>query len=59
MSAKPLCYRLNADGTFTLYSVGEDGHDEGGDVTSGSTTNKFDLWSGRDAVWPVAAKKDD
>lgn len=58
MSAKPLCYRLDTDGTFTLYSVGEDGRDDGGDATLAGTTNKFEFWSGRDAVWPVAAGKD-
>lgn len=58
MSAKPLCYHLDTDGTFTLHSVGEDGRDDGGDATSGSVTNKFEFWSGRDAVWPVAAGKD-
>ncbi len=57
MSAKPFCYRLNPAGTFTLYSVGEDGRDDGGDPTSVSATNKFDLWSGRDAVWSVAGTK--
>ena len=57
MSAKPLCYRLNSDGTFTLYSAGEDGRDDGGDPTPSTATNKFDLWSGRDAVWPVADTK--
>lgn len=51
MSAKPLRYRLNADGSFTLYSVGEDGRDDGGDPNSASGTNKFGLWEGRDAVW--------
>ena len=56
MSAKPLRYRLNADGSFTLYSVGEDGCDDGGDPNSASGTNKFGLWEGRDAVWPAAAK---
>lgn len=58
MSAKPLCYRLNSDGTFTLYSTGDDGHDDGGDPTTRSATSQFDLWSGRDAVWPVAAASD-
>lgn len=52
MSAKPLCYRLNPDGTFALYSVGGDGRDDGGDAASVVATNKFDFWSGRDAVWP-------
>jgi len=53
MSAKPLCYRLNSDGTFTLYSVGEDGREDGGDPTSSDARKNFDLWSGQDAVWPV------
>ncbi len=48
MSGKPLCYRLNSDGTFVLYSVGEDGKDDGG-------TAGMDLWSGPDVVWPVTA----
>jgi hypothetical protein len=55
MSAKPLCYRLNSDGSYVLYSVGEDGQDDGGDASSVRATKSFDLWSGRDAVWPVAA----
>lgn len=58
MSAHPLCYRLNPDGSYTLYSVGEDGRDDGGDATAPGVTNRFDLWFGRDAVWPVAAKGD-
>ncbi len=56
MRAKPLRYRINTDGGFTLYSVGEDGRDDGGDPKSGSVTNKFGLWEGKDAVWPAAAK---
>jgi hypothetical protein len=39
MSGKPLCYHSNADGSFALYSVGEDGKDEGGS-------------SGADILWP-------
>jgi hypothetical protein len=56
MSAKPLRYRLSADGSFTLYSVGEDGRDDGGDARHPIVTNRFDLWEGRDAVWPAAVK---
>jgi hypothetical protein len=56
MSAKALRYRPNGDGSFTLYSVGEDGRDDGGDPTTGSATNKFGLWEAKDAVWPRAAK---
>jgi type II secretory pathway pseudopilin PulG len=52
MSGQPLCYRIHADGTFTLYSVGEDGQDDGGDASSTHAPNALDLWSGRDAVWP-------
>jgi hypothetical protein len=46
MSGKPLCYRRNPDSTFTLYSVGEDGKDDGG---CGGTS----LWTGLDALWPT------
>ncbi|MSU59078.1 MAG: hypothetical protein EXS35_13075 [Pedosphaera sp.] len=56
MSAKPLCYRTNADGSFTLYSVGEDGRDDGGDPNASNVTNKFGLWEGKDAVWPAPVK---
>jgi len=54
MSAEPLRYRLNTDGSMTLYSAGEDGHDDGGDPTSATAVTTVDLWSGRDAVWPQA-----
>jgi hypothetical protein len=49
MSGKPLVYRCNEDSTFVLYSVGEDGKDDGGQ-------SGIDLWSGPDAVWPVVAR---
>ena len=54
MSGKTLGYLLKDDGTFVLYSVGEDGHDDGGDPQS-APAGKFDLWKGKDAVWPMAA----
>lgn len=56
MSAKPLRYQLNGAESFTLYSVGEDGRDDGGDPKAGSVPNKFGLWEGKDAVWPMAAR---
>ena len=40
MDGKPLRYRLRADGDFLLYSVGDDGQDDGGT---------------RDIVWPRPA----
>ena len=54
MSAQPLRYRLKDDGSYVLYSVGEDGKDDGGDPTppSGKASG---LWEGRDAVWPSPA----
>ena len=54
MSGAALHYHLKPEGSFLLYSVGEDGRDDGGNPTSGAT-NRFDLWEGKDAVWPVAA----
>jgi hypothetical protein len=56
MSGKALCYRLKSDGGFLLYSVGEDGKDDGGDARPAGGT-VFGLWEGRDAVWPGAASE--
>ncbi|MBA4146811.1 MAG: hypothetical protein H0X66_01765 [Verrucomicrobia bacterium] len=56
MDGKPLKYRLNPDGTFLLYSVGEDGKDDGGDPTSQNNVDQHSLWTGRDAVWPTPAR---
>jgi len=52
-SGKELCYKRNPDGTFLLYSVGQDGKDDGGDATA---VSKFGIWEGKDAVWPGAAE---
>ncbi|MEQ2008760.1 MAG: hypothetical protein ABMA26_18425 [Limisphaerales bacterium] len=53
MDGQPLRYRLNTDGTFELWSVGDDFKDDGGDA-SGPPVNmrRNDIWEGRDAVWP-------
>jgi len=53
MSGRPLCYRLEAPHPFSLYSVGMDGHDDGGNANS--STNRFGFWEGPDAVWPSPA----
>jgi hypothetical protein len=53
MSGKALCYRLKPDASFLLYSVGEDGKDDGGDPRPAGGP-VFGLWEGRDAVWPSA-----
>jgi hypothetical protein len=55
---RPLRYRLNADGTWLLYSVGEDGVDDGGDATSTASGAASLAWQNakaRDWVWPQPA----
>lgn len=49
MSGLPFHYKPSAGNDFLLYSVGEDGNDDGGDATPGKG-----LWDGHDAVWPRA-----
>lgn len=59
IDGKPLRYRLNSDGTYVLYSVGDDGKDDGGDV-SAATPSKTTSWlQGRDWVWPLPASDDE
>ncbi|HTB83401.1 MAG TPA: hypothetical protein VK742_07100 [Candidatus Sulfotelmatobacter sp.] len=56
---KPLRYHPNPDGTYLLYSVGEDGVDDGGDPTSPATgSGRVSYWNNskaRDWVWPQPA----
>ncbi|MDR3458392.1 MAG: hypothetical protein P4N60_13155 [Verrucomicrobiae bacterium] len=59
VDGQPLRYRLNADGTFLLYSVGENGVDDGGSpaLESGVTSSTFN-WQNPHAldwVWPQPA----
>jgi hypothetical protein len=51
MNGQPLQYHLQGDRSYMLYSVGEDGTDDGGDA-SGEPNG---MWTGRDAVWPSPA----
>jgi len=57
MDGKALRYRLRpGDGDFLLYSVGEDGKDDGGDPAQQADKKSYrQIWDGRDAVWPSAA----
>lgn len=56
MDGRPLRYHLNKDGGYTLYSVGLDGRDDGGDpATTGGNGRVRSIWGGRDAVWPTVA----
>jgi hypothetical protein len=60
MDGKPIKYRLNPDGSFTLYSVGEDGNDDGGDSSlPPEVKNAHDLWRRRDCVWPAPATEEE
>jgi len=57
MDGEPLRYRLNQNGTFTLYSIGDNLRDDGGSSISesgdkGSQNSR--PWGGRDWVWPEA-----
>jgi len=55
MDGQPLRYRLNADGTYTLYSIGDDGKDDGGDPRPKETIRSHWWMYGRDWVWPRPA----
>ena len=59
MDGEPLRYRPRADGTFLLYSVGENGVDDGGDpsLEKGVNSSSF-YWQNAHAldwVWPQPA----
>ena len=53
MDGKPLRYKLNTDGSFKLYSVGENGKDEAGDATTIQGDNWGRIPNGN--VWPLVA----
>jgi len=56
MDGNIIRYQLRPKAGFMLYSVGEDGKDDGGDPTSSNDKKKFkNIWDGRDAVWPAPA----
>jgi hypothetical protein len=59
MDGQPLRYRLKADGTFLLYSVGENGEDDGGDPSlSQNVESSYFYWQNSralDWVWPQPA----
>jgi hypothetical protein len=63
VDGQPLRYHQNADGTFILYSVGENGKDDGGDASleKGVTSSSF-FWQNDHAldwVWPQPATEDE
>jgi hypothetical protein len=54
IDGRPLRYRLNSDGAPLLYSIGENGIDDGGDPAP-PTEAPRQWWRARDAVWPWPA----
>ena len=60
MDGQPIKYRLEPDGTFVLYSVGEDYKDGEGDSTlRPGRTGTFNIWYRNDVVWPQPASPDE
>ena len=56
MDGRPLRFHLQSGGGFLLYSVGEDGNDDGGDPNlRPGKTNSLNIWDRKDAVWPGPA----
>jgi len=56
IDGRSLRYRLRADGSFLLYSVNEDGKDDGGDPRPASPASQnYYFGNGRDMVWPTPA----
>jgi len=56
IDGKPLKYSLNPNGSFRLYSVGEDGVDNSGSTAlRQGRTNHRNLWDREDFVWPAPA----
>ena len=50
-----LVYRRNTGGTFTLYSIGYNETDDGGECTFGKSKRKAIEWEEGDWPWPSAA----
>lgn len=55
VDGQPLRYRRNPDGTYLLYSIGEDGKDDGGDPRPTRTSKSLNWQRGADWVWPQPA----
>jgi hypothetical protein len=56
IDGKPLRYRMNSDGTFVLYSIGDDGKDDIGNPAPSEEHKSSSAWQfGRDWVWPQPA----
>jgi hypothetical protein len=58
MDGQPLRFRVQPGGGFLLYSVGENGQDDGGDASllPGKTGSRVP-WYRKDVIWPEPATK--
>lgn len=53
MDGQPLRYRVNPDGSYALWSIGEDLKDDGGDGSDAApATRMTDIWDRKDVLWP-------
>lgn len=60
VNGQPLRYRLHGDGTFTLYSIGENAADNGADASNADPkASSFHWQQGRDWVWPKPASPEE
>ena len=59
MVGQPLRYKLLSNGEFRLYSVGEDGVDDGGDASLRPSKPLRDWWQRKDVVWPAPASEEE
>jgi hypothetical protein len=63
MDGQPIKYRLAPDGTFVLYSVGENYKDDSGDSNlqpgKTATYNIYNIWNRNNVVWPQPASPDE
>jgi hypothetical protein len=64
MDGKLIRYRLQPDGTPLLYSVGENGTDDGGsaepaDESQLGGASARNLWKRKDFVWPLPASEEE
>ncbi len=55
MDGRPLRYRVEADGRWLLYGIGEDGVDDGGDGSPAKGREATSYAQTRDWVWPQPA----
>ena len=60
MDGKPVKYHPNPDGSFTLYSFGDDGKDDGGDAAlPPEKKGSNNLWNRKDFIWPGPASPEE